>query len=1251
MATRGVPLRNLSDESNDYFNTSYNPRPVNQYLSDDGGYTSHGETPLDLNSTPGSHRALLSNPIGQDDNGSGPGEKVNEFQNTPARWRPYWLRPSVLSIFVALFLLFTACLPVMYWYSQEHDGLLKTRQNLVYLWRFGPTAVLTLISMFWNRVELQAIRYMPWMAHRQAQLDGQEADVSDLDYTAMLSPVILFQSLKRKHFLVFFICIASFLLKLQIVLAPSLYSLASISVTETADIQLHNIFNTSISGSNGTDNNPYLIAMALNNFNLSYPFGVNENLAYQTFGTGNGTVRGTTDAPLKAVVDGYFSEMQCLQLEDYSIRSTEVDRLGYHTYNFSLKFPGCDTTIPHTSSRILWNNSTAKRSRFAGYWGLKPSIPERCLNLPQQNNQSLYLAARLGPSTQNSSQPFLVNVAAVLCTSTSWLSKVEVVDDGVSPKVRVLPNQTNTTVFSDLWAMISASGVGNMGYSATTGVVSGPVAAMKTFRGEDISTGPNVTDATLYTNEALYNSVMDMSRTLGPLLAHYRRRQDSQSPAHVTGSIALTYDKLMVTQWVCLTMAACFAFLSLLISCLLLVYKRRTAVWYRDPATILGNMIYFRDNPRFAERVVDYKSPSRDHPVNWDRSEFTPLVLRTWVRALFAIFTLAVIAGLSSALNISESSDGLATVREDGYMHLLWTSLPALVMLGIALYVSCCDFAFRGLAVLWCLSSRSCSADELDVTLVDMLGLRALYNSLQKRVWTVTLSQLLALMCAFLTTLISVIFTVESIPENNAIQLQQNSWFGSFELGIGLDGLSSSRRNRDVLSSLLTRQGESELTYPQNTYNELVFPVLGGLESLDTSPNMTVKATIPAAKLQSTCTKLLPNEYRVSIKNWTEETTYYEGDFRQPYTCPNGKQGNVSDSITLSAATHKLGLSYFASVFASPGNLGELNTTCQLGLSPNYTLYSSYRVQTYAWGLYSNEKKDFEYLSLWKCNYTWVEIPTTVNLAPVKGKYVLDPDAPPQPDVSNSKPWVPTLEVPHLNNKFHTRGVGNAFPQSIVRDPLAGQMDEQFTVLIEPYGRFPLTAFNDTSQEDGILKDLRRNYAFLSAQLVNLENRYNMTESSWDSPPPAGGLPAVNAVITNHGRRRLVQNPTITYVLIGIIAVVALANIWALCSALTRRLVGRSWLFDMEVKGLAPDGFHSMAAMGSLLQGSNVANHLPESTELLSSDELHGRLSGLNFRLGWFQKAMGQESVYTIGVEGDDGLQYLGSKASLATQD
>ncbi|KAE9575741.1 hypothetical protein CGMCC3_g8234 [Colletotrichum fructicola] len=82
----------------------------------------------------------------------------------------------------------------------------------------------------------------------------------------------------------------------------------------------------------------------------------------------------------------------------------------------------------------------------------------------------------------------------------------------------------------------------------------------------------------------------------------------------------------------------------------------------------------------------------------------------------------------------------------------------------------------------------------------------------------------------------------------------------------------------------------------------------------------------------------------------------------------------------------------------------------------------------------------------------------------------------------------------------------------------------------------------------------------------------------------------------------------------------------------------------MDVKGLAPDGFNSFAALASLLRDSNALSHLPEGTELLSTDELHGMFPHLGFHLGWFQDETDESKHFTIGVLEDEDFKFLARK-------
>lgn len=67
-------------------------------------------------------------------------DKHGGWSEDAKTWRPTWLQPAVLLAFIAFFLVSTTVLPAMFSVSLRNNGLVETRENLVYVWRFGPTA-------------------------------------------------------------------------------------------------------------------------------------------------------------------------------------------------------------------------------------------------------------------------------------------------------------------------------------------------------------------------------------------------------------------------------------------------------------------------------------------------------------------------------------------------------------------------------------------------------------------------------------------------------------------------------------------------------------------------------------------------------------------------------------------------------------------------------------------------------------------------------------------------------------------------------------------------------------------------------------------------------------------------------------------------------------------------------------------------------------------------------------------------------
>ncbi|KAF6808502.1 hypothetical protein CMUS01_13875 [Colletotrichum musicola] len=397
-------------------------------------------------------------------------------------------------------------------------------------------------------------------------------------------------------------------------------------------------------------------------------------------------------------------------------------------------------------------------------------------------------------------------------------------------------------------------------------------------------------------------------------------------------------------------------------------------------------------------------------------------------------------------------------------------------------------------------------------------------------------------------------------------------------------------------------------------------------------------------------------ENGISFNLGGDPGTTFKVAFWESMSCPNGSQATLQ-STSNHSIEYAQKISYVASIINSPGNRKDRRLACGGADGDNY---SAYRYQTYVWGKFSWAKKDFEYMTTWRCKYTWIEIPTNISLTFVDGEYILDPKAPPQPDMFKTRPWRPEFDIPHINSRFDDRGenerndsneIGSVFPWIYPSfERRYGFMPDEFDAILRPHGRIPIEAFGDANREAEILKELNHNYAAFAAPLANLENRFSVNESFRTWPLPSGSLSDVVGTFTDGGRRRLVPNAPVAYFILGILGLVILAHVSALLLNMFQHVDGETWIFDMEVEGLAPEGLHGIAVAVALLKDSNASRFLPEGAHLLSSDELHGQLADLRFQMGWFEDADGNRK-YTVGVLGDDEFKFLGKKKSVEKED
>ncbi|KAF7549155.1 hypothetical protein G7Z17_g6568 [Cylindrodendrum hubeiense] len=354
-----------------------------------------------------------------------------------------------------------------------------------------------------------------------------------------------------------------------------------------------------------------------------------------------------------------------------------------------------------------------------------------------------------------------------------------------------------------------------------------------------------------------------------------------------------------------------------------------------------------------------------------------------------------------------------------------------------------------------------------------MLGFRALYHSLRLKVYTVTLSQILATICAFLTTIAAVLLTTKIIPELTTMQIQQESWFGSQQLSASYQDEYST--TREDIGSLLLARRMSNFTYPRHTYADLVFPTLG-INYTNWNANISAQVRTPAAKLLPSCVKLSDGDFNVTIKNNTSGG--FTATIYQNFTCPSGSSASLDDTLYINATVEKYGLSYVAGLAQSPGNTLDIGPTCHLVLDNDALLNTPWRVQTYVWGKFLNSTMDFDYLSVWRCNYSWAEVTTDVGLVWTNKVIQIDHQNPPTQDNSTIKPWSPPFGFPELGGSQGILPVNEVFPDTEVEDPLVSHLSTQFSVIVEPFGPIQIEDFGKPGQDDEILDELHSNLGF-----------------------------------------------------------------------------------------------------------------------------------------------------------------------------
>ena len=1114
---------------------------------------------------------------------------------------------------------------------------------------------------------------MPWFAIQQ---DSEPADIYDLDYTGMIFPVVLIQSVKRRHFLVLVAAAVSITLKLQIALSSSIFQSALIPRLHPVSVQILDTFS-----GDADDTSPpldsFAYVTALEQFSGSLPFGVSPDCAYQTYTSldpHGKPLQTEPGEPLIVTVDGLFAETECILLDSYEASWQHTPWSESKVPMLELRFEDCEETF-----RIMPSASwVSGRAHSIAYMDEKLGNNKTCRSLPQQNRQFVWVVTGLSEPAQEGSPLHVDNCEAVLCSSSAWTSKVQIVDDGIRREVSSATDAgANTTFDFDPWRL----------FLSTSAIWT----TLKTMDWEDPVEGMNIylpvrqesSDDILRRSQKLRTLVQEMTRNYTSMIVHNHLRMDVREQR--LGTKMQTVSRMEANTGVCISMSilsACCAGLSFYVMCI----SRSHFGCHRDPATIMGSIIHICGRTGRPREFQLFQRGSRSKSKTWSPLKTawsqgiqSPVSLTLGLRAVVVVFTLGLILGLSLTLQRSREYNGLLNVGGEDYWALVWQSLPTLTMLIVSLYSTSSDTALRGLATVSETSNKSQSSTELDMSLLDMLGVRAIYHSINLGIPAVTLLQFLSTLCGFLPAISSVLLATQKLPHVAHVSVGEESWFGSrLTTEANFQNLVKNRRS---LANLVLLREIANFTSPRYTYRDLIFPKFEIRDSM-WGRGASAQVKMSAAKLSPTCARLSEGEFDIHYELLKRESNgdtddsgpipipedefdwdMKEEDLRQYYfdvqmtqyiDCPGGTQRNVSWNL-LSTNLHEGSAfdnnepMHFGLSMWSLANPLVRHRECNGGTRPNQSNLA-WIDRIYVWGRLQPNSRELDHLSAWRCNYTWVDVETDLHLLWSEEGPTIDHNTPPAWDESTSRPWTPPFSVPVLDSDMLESDSVDEPMSSVFMEPGPGPVENNYDVMKEfgyilmPYGQVTVEDLGSPDTDEQILHSLHAGVTFAAAQLANIERRLSLDETSDSSSPTDPNQHSrepISVNITDHKNQRVVQNLIITFIMIAILSVVAAVHIWALISGFWQRSSKlcrkRPWLLDLELRGVAPPDFSSINVMAALLEGSNCADVLPADAHSMPAEELHRHLEGKEFRLGWFYNTKTDTDVYTIGVlnEGD----------------
>ncbi|KAI1385478.1 uncharacterized protein F4822DRAFT_432330 [Hypoxylon trugodes] len=636
-------------------------------------------------------------------------------------WLPLYSRRPVFVAFAILFGAMLISLEILFTLSRKHQGLTESSSNLRYLWTYGPTAILTLIHAFWNRVDYDAKIAAPWLRDSPGCI-GRESLL--VDYLDDYPPQVLHRAFKRRDWPVAASATISLLLTTLVVFSTGLFTLSQVEITDYAvPITLTSQFINNPSRLKSPSNLPAYSVEGLTHGILSYPNGFSDRFAYQTFEFVKPGIK-----ELNVTVNGmYFgfnftpATIDTVQLDGIYCGTPENGFLHQNQTLF-VKHGDCVKGIPTNPMPIniamgCNPNTTTVAESLVDLVPVDGLTPGHCGSANLDHKRLVFYSVKIRPRVVNETKTTYRNRSGLI-------EEFEVSLDRSSSIVSVLRDRIGRRLSGwhggiHAWDVIQ--GLSNpFDYDKLENI---PINLRITT---NTTTGPNalfILDA--YRGSKLNFPSLLNTTTLETLLNNYYlkyaafRFRSLMETANITSTATAlrSTDRLLVQPMACQMMASIMMLAMLMLLSSFMITPRKiprsvepgsilatatlvdrptaSAFPYRLGATnkrVLGSKVNGRENSGTVRcnSIRTNRSTTTNKAVRESNGlvesarnpDFTyPLVLKPISRISVYGLIIGCIVTLEITLQKSLHFQGLGDVQSDTYVHYLWTLLSATILI------------------------------------------------------------------------------------------------------------------------------------------------------------------------------------------------------------------------------------------------------------------------------------------------------------------------------------------------------------------------------------------------------------------------------------------------------------------------------------------------------------------------------------------------------------------------------------------